>query len=122
MMPGAGSYFQVSLVGAGSQGFGLSLTAFPGHKQGAGWEAGLPGLQLVPRWDPGTLKARTLASRHHAGPSHTFSNHNEMKLEINSRRNSTKQSLHMESQQDAPVRTMGHSRNRQEDLRIPSNE
>ena len=29
-------------MGAGSQGFGSSLTAFPGHRQGAGREAGLP--------------------------------------------------------------------------------
>ena len=36
----ARSLFWVSRTGAGSQGFGPSSTAFPGHKQGAGWEAG----------------------------------------------------------------------------------
>ena len=30
-------------AGAGSQSFGPSSTAFLGHRQGAGWEAGLPG-------------------------------------------------------------------------------
>ena len=43
--------FQVSYVGAGSQAFGPSLTAFPGHKQGGAWEAGSRGLELVPIWD-----------------------------------------------------------------------
>ena len=38
-------------------------TAFPGHKQGAGWEAVLSGLEPVPIWDPSAFKARTLASR-----------------------------------------------------------
>ena len=47
-------------MGAGSQGFGPSLTALPGHKQGAEWEVGLSGLE--PIWDPGAVKARTLAS------------------------------------------------------------
>ena len=39
----AGSFFWVSPTGAGSQGFGPSSTAFPGHKQGAGWK--------VEHWD-----------------------------------------------------------------------
>ena len=42
-----------------SQGFGPSSTAYPGHKQGAGWEVELPGIELAPMWDPGTFKART---------------------------------------------------------------
>ena len=51
------------------QGLGPSSTAFPGHTQGAGWEARLLGLELAPIWDPGTFKARTLAARpcHRAG-------------------------------------------------------
>ena len=51
--PGARKFLQVSLTGAGSQSIGLSSTAFLGHKQGAGWEVELPGLALVPIWDPG---------------------------------------------------------------------
>ena len=47
-------------MGAGSQSFGPSSTAFPGHRQG--WEAGPPVLIL----DPGMFKARILAAR----PSH----------------------------------------------------
>ena len=61
--PGVSSFFQVSHVGAGAQGFGLSSTAFPGHKQGAGWEVGLPGHKLAPIWDTGMFKVRTLAAR-----------------------------------------------------------
>ena len=37
----ARGFFQVLHVGTGSQGFGPSSTAFPGHKKGAGWEAEL---------------------------------------------------------------------------------
>lgn len=47
----------------GFQGSGPSLHAFPGHKQGTWWEAGLPGLELAPIWDSGTWKARILANR-----------------------------------------------------------
>ena len=47
----ARSFFQVSHVGAGSQVFGLTMTAFPGHRQGAGWEAGPPGLEPAPMWE-----------------------------------------------------------------------
>ena len=54
--------FRVSHMGTESQGFGVSSTAFPGHKQGAGWDAGLLGLEPVPIWDPGACKARTLAT------------------------------------------------------------
>ena len=39
----ARSLFWVSHAGAGSQSLGSSSTAFPGHRQGAGREAGLPG-------------------------------------------------------------------------------
>ena len=60
---GAWSLFQVSHVGAGFQGFGLSSTAFPDNKQGAGWEVELLGLELTPIWDPGTCRARTLTAR-----------------------------------------------------------
>ena len=40
-----------------------SSSAFPGHKQGAGWEAGRPGLEPEPIWDPGTFKVRNLVVR-----------------------------------------------------------
>ena len=59
---GARSFLWVSHAGAGSQGFGPSLIAFPGHKQGAGWEVELLGLEPAPIWDPGVFKARTLFS------------------------------------------------------------
>ena len=49
-------------MGAESQGFEPSSTAFPGHKQGAGWEMELQGLELVPIWDPGTFKMITLTA------------------------------------------------------------
>ena len=38
--------------GGGSQCFGPSLTAFPGHRQGAGWEAGLLGFELMSKKCP----------------------------------------------------------------------
>ena len=57
------SLFRVSHMDTGSQGFGLSLTAFPSHMQGAGWEAGLPGLEPASIWDASSCKARTLATR-----------------------------------------------------------
>ena len=41
--------------GGGSQCFGPSLTAFPGHKQGSGWEAGLSGFELMPKKCPGAF-------------------------------------------------------------------
>ena len=63
LKPGARNFFQVSHVGAGFQGFGLSSTAFPGHKQGARWELRLPGLDLASIWDLGAFKGRTLAFR-----------------------------------------------------------
>ena len=49
----ARSLLRVSHAGAESQNLGPSSTAFPGHRQGAGREAGLPGLEPVPIWDPG---------------------------------------------------------------------
>ena len=48
--------FRVSHAGAGSQSFGPSSTAFPGHRQGAGREAGLPGLDPAPIWYPGRAR------------------------------------------------------------------
>ena len=54
--------FWVSHAGAGSQDLGPSSTAFPGYKQGAGWEVGLLELELAPIWDPGACKARTLTT------------------------------------------------------------
>ena len=51
----------VSHVGTGPQNFGPSSTAFPGHKQGAGWEVEVLGLEPGPIWDPGGFKVRTLA-------------------------------------------------------------
>ena len=52
----ARSLFRVSHVGTGSQSFGLSSTAFPRHGQGAGREAGLPGLEPAPIWDSGRAR------------------------------------------------------------------
>ena len=63
MKPMAQNLFQVSHVGAGSQVIGPSSTAFPGHKKGAGWEAGLPGLEPVTLWDPDMSKVKTLVTR-----------------------------------------------------------
>ena len=58
----ARSLFWVSHAGAGSQSFGPSSTAFPGHRQGAGREAGLPGLELAPIWDPGRARRGPLTT------------------------------------------------------------
>ena len=58
----ARSLFRVSLAGAGSQSFGLSSTAFLGHRQGAGREAGLPGLEPAPIWDPGRARRGPLTT------------------------------------------------------------
>ena len=44
---GARNFFQVSHMGFGYQSFGPSSTAFSGHKQGAGWEVEMPGLELA---------------------------------------------------------------------------
>ena len=52
----ARSLFRVSHAGAGSQSLGPSSTAFLGHRQGAGWEVGPPGLELAPIWDPGRAR------------------------------------------------------------------
>ena len=52
----ARSLFRVSHAGAGSQSFGPSLTAFPGHRQEAGREAGPLGLEPAPIWDPGRAR------------------------------------------------------------------
>ena len=41
-----------------TQGLGLSLTAFPGHKQGAKWEVGPQGYESVPMWDPALVRQR----------------------------------------------------------------
>ena len=49
----ARSLFRVSHAATGSQSFGPSLTAFPGHRQGAGWEAGI---EPAPIWDPGRAR------------------------------------------------------------------
>ena len=58
----ARSLFRVSHAGAGSQSFGLSSPAFPGHRQGAGREAGLPPLEPVPIWDPGLARQGPLTT------------------------------------------------------------
>ena len=50
------SLFRVSHAGAGSQGFGPSSTACPGHRQGAGWEVEQQGHELAPIWDAGTYR------------------------------------------------------------------
>ena len=49
-------------MGAGSQGVGLFLTAFPDYKQGGGWKVGLLGLEQVPICDSGAFKVRILAA------------------------------------------------------------
>ena len=58
----ARSLFRVSHAGAGSQSFGLSSSAFPGHRQGAGREAGLPGLEPALIWDPGRARRGPLTT------------------------------------------------------------
>ena len=58
----ARSLFRVSHAGAGSQSFGPSSPAFPGHRQGAGMEAGLPPLEPVPIWDPGLSRQGPLTT------------------------------------------------------------
>ena len=45
--PGARSFFWIFHAGAGSQAFGPSSTAFPGHQQVSGWEMGHPGYAPV---------------------------------------------------------------------------
>ena len=70
----ARSLLRVSHAGAGSQSFGLSSTAFPGHKQGAGREAGLPGLEPAPTWDPRHARQGLNHLRHRAGPNNQFLN------------------------------------------------
>ena len=52
----ARSLIQVSHAGEGSQSLGPSSTAFLGHRQGAGREVGLRGLELEPIWDPGRAR------------------------------------------------------------------
>ena len=37
------------------------IHCFPGHKQETGWEMGPPEQKLVPKWDPGSCKARTFS-------------------------------------------------------------
>ena len=63
LKPGPWSLLQVSHTGSESQGFGPSLTAFPGHRQRAGWEVELPGLEQMPILDPSRFKVRTSATR-----------------------------------------------------------
>ena len=63
LKPGARGFLQVSHMGAGSHGFGPSSTAFPSHKQGAGWEVELLGHEVVSIWDPSTCKGRTSDTR-----------------------------------------------------------
>ena len=60
--PEAKNLLQVSHMGTGYQSIHSSSTVFPGLKQGAGWEAELPGLEQAPIWDPGIFKAKTLAT------------------------------------------------------------
>ena len=55
--PGPRSFFQVSHADAGSPGFGQPLTAFPGHKQGSGWEVEQLVHEPAPMWDLGASKA-----------------------------------------------------------------
>ena len=51
--PGARNFLQVSQRGSGYQSFGPSSTAFSGHKQGAGREVEMPGLELMTYGIPG---------------------------------------------------------------------
>ena len=55
--------FLISHMGEESQGFGLSLTSFPGHKQEGGWEVELLWFEPPALWDPSVLKARTFVTR-----------------------------------------------------------
>ena len=59
---GARNFFWVSHMGARSQSFGPTSTAFTGHRQGAGWEVELLGLEPPLIWDPSAFKVRTLAA------------------------------------------------------------
>ena len=63
LKPGAIRIIQVSHMGTGSQSFRLMSTVFLNHKQGAGWDAGPPGLEPVPILDPTAFEVRTLATR-----------------------------------------------------------
>ena len=47
----------------GTKALGHPPLLSPGHKQGAGWEVELPGVELASIWELGVLKLRTLASR-----------------------------------------------------------
>ena len=47
LKPGTRNFFQISHMGAGSQGLGLFSSAFPGHKQGDGWEVEQLGYKLA---------------------------------------------------------------------------
>ena len=68
----ARSLFRVCHVGAGSQSFGRSLTAFPGYRQGAGREAGLLGLEPAPIWDPGRARRGLTTCATSPGPDSIF--------------------------------------------------
>ena len=50
----------------------LFRSAFPGHRQGAGREAGLPGLEPAPIWDPGRARRGLNHLCHCAGPTIPF--------------------------------------------------
>ena len=60
--PGARSFLQVCHMAAGSHSFEPSSPAFPGHRQGAGREAGLPPLEPVPICDPGLARQGPLTT------------------------------------------------------------
>ena len=74
LKPGARSLLWVSHTGAGSQSFGpsSSSTVFPGHRQGAGWEVGLPGLEPAPIWDPGRARRGLNHCATAPGPTESF--------------------------------------------------
>ena len=61
--PGFQSLFWVSYMVAGTQSFGPSSTAFPGHKHGTGCQVWSQLLKRAHLWNPGAFKFRTLATR-----------------------------------------------------------
>ena len=58
--PGARNFCQISNMHAGSQSIGPSSTAFPGHKQGAGWE-----VEPLRLWAPVHSRQGLLVARPH---------------------------------------------------------
>ena len=89
-MSATGRYYADPKPGASSgsptwvqvpKALGPSSTAFPGHKQGAGREAGLLGLEPAPIWDPGRARRGPLTTCATApGPVTHFLKEEELSL------------------------------------------